>query len=351
MRIVEIITGGEPGGAQRHVAELVEYLVEQHHDVFVLHGGGKWLGERLQSVAHVVYIDSLKRDLSLTDVVAMRDVVQHLATIHPAVVHAHSSKAGILARAAGLWLHIPVVYTAHGFVFTDPTLSKNTRKLYRAAERWGSRHSRAVITLTEADRAFVRKEAPNTRCELIPNGVTPNLCGERKCFDPPRMGFLGRFTAEKGLPVLIEAARMVPQWQWVIAGDGPLSDLVVRADRDLDQVVWTGWVEEPTEYLSQIDLLVQPSVKEGLPYTVLDAMACGTPVIATPVGAMGDLLRLVDGALLFPAGSPKELLRAARYALEHWDMLSRRVREILGCFYTLDRQLRDTESVLMEAGG
>jgi glycosyltransferase involved in cell wall biosynthesis len=207
-----------------------------------------------------------------------------------------------------------------------------------------------VIVLTGQDLNFVQQVSPQTPCVLIPNGVALSPSWVREGDSLPRIGFMGRLTTEKGLPVLLKAAAGAPHWQWLIAGDGPLRDLVSRTAQNLEQVSWMGWVEDAKTFLSQIDLLVQPSVKEGLPYSVLDAMACGIPVIATPVGGMGELLGQVDGALLFEVGNAADLLRAARYALEHRVALAVRMREILGQRYTLQQQLRDTESILMEAG-
>ena len=68
MRIVEVITGGEQGGAQRHVAELVTYLARQGHEVRVIHGGGKWLTQAVDGVADIYYLPHLRREISVRDV-------------------------------------------------------------------------------------------------------------------------------------------------------------------------------------------------------------------------------------------------------------------------------------------
>ena len=350
MRIVEVITGGEAGGAQRHVAELTEYLAGRGHETYVLHGGGSWLGDRLQTAAAVKYVASMGRSLSPRDIQALRDLIRAIAPIRPGLLHAHSSKAGILVRAAGKILNIPVVYTAHGLVFTDPTLPDLTRRLYRVLESWGSRRSAAVIVMTAPDLAFVRGAAPRTRAVLIPNGVAVGQPRHGRSWKRPRVGFIGRFSAEKGLNVLIEAARSAAQWEWIIAGDGPLQTVVAHAAARYPHITWKGWVENTLDFFDTIDVLVQPSFKEGLPYTVLDAMAQGVPVVSTPVGGLPELVGGVDTSLLFPPGDAQALLQAVRWALGGRQRLGPQCQQLIARHYSLQQQLAETEKVLLWAG-
>ncbi|MCY0909596.1 MAG: glycosyltransferase [Sulfobacillus thermotolerans] len=349
MRIVEVITGGEAGGAQRHVAELTLYLADRGHDVHVVHGGGDWLSQRVEHVATVHYMPPMRRAISGHDLVALRDLTRVIRDLRPAVVHAHSSKAGILARRAGMRLGVPVIYTAHGMVFTDPMRSPRSRWLYRVLETWGSRHSAAVIVMTRYDEAFVRRVAPKTLVAYIPNGVTVQKGHQPTLPDRLRIGFLGRFSAEKGLPTFLTAARMNPQWTWMIAGDGALRALVTEAVKACPQVSWRGWIDNPEEFFREIDVLVQPSFKEGLPYTVLDALARGIPVVSTPVGGLPDLMTAIDGALLFPVGDAAAMVRAVQYVAHHYAAIAQRSQTVIAEHYTLEHQLRNTEAVLLQA--
>ncbi len=346
MRIVEVITGGEQGGAQRHVAELVTYLARQGHEVRVIHGGGKWLTQAVDGVADIYYLPHLRREISVRDVQTLWALGRLIGDLNPDVIHAHSSKAGILCRLVGWQVKIPVVYTVHGFVFFDPTRSIWSRGLYRLLETWGARHSRGIITLSDLDMEFAQKAGTRAVVRKIPNGVSvrpegPRLPGARR-----NIGFIGRFTAEKGLDVVTTAAAMTPGWRWLIAGDGGLSRDLERTRRQLSNVEWLGWVDDTEQFFRDVDIIVQPSYKEGLPYTVLDAMGWGLPVVATPVGALPEILGQVDRRLLCPVGDAQGLIKAVAFVFDNYGSLARACYELVKVRYDLDIQLKRTIETL-----
>ncbi len=346
VRIVEVITGGEPGGAQRHVAELVTYLIAQGHEVAIIHGGGKWLSQAVSDKAEVYYLSQLKREISFQDTMAFSALRALILKLSPNVVHAHSSKAGILCRLIGWREKIPVVYTAHGFVFVDPTRPLLTRRLFQFLEAWGARHSQGIITLSDVDLEFAKKAGTQAIVRKIPNGVPVRKKGVRCLGLRRNVGFIGRFSREKGLDVIIEAAAMSSQWRWLLAGDGVLPSKLNEHRAELTNAHWLGWMDNSEQFFQQVDIIVQPSYKEGLPYTVLDAMACGIPVVATPVGALPEILSQVDSRLLCPLGDARGLVQAVEFAFEHYDSLARSSYELIKTRYDLEVQLRQTVEML-----
>ncbi len=347
MHIVEVITGGEPGGAQRHVSELVTYLVEQGHEVAVIHGGGNWLSQKLRDKADVYYLSHLKRQISYHDIIAFRALRELIRNLRPDIVHAHSSKAGILCRLIGWQDKIPVVYTVHGFVFLDSTRSIWSRGLYRFLETWGARHSQGIITLSEADLEFAKNAGSRGVIRKIPNGVAVrwNAPGRRLGLRR-NIGFIGRFSPEKGLDVVLEAAAMTSEWRWLIAGDGDLPSKLGRRRGELENVKWLGWVDNIDQFFQNVDIVVQPSYKEGFPYAVLDAMAWGLPVVATPVGALPEILGQVDPHLLSAVGDAGHLIRSVRFAFDHYESLANASYELVKARYGLEAQLRQTIETL-----
>ncbi len=347
MRILEVITGGEPGGAQRHVAELVEHLAIRNHEVAVVHGGGHWLTQAVQHYADVYYLSDLQRDISWHDAVAFRALLRLTRHLSPDIIHAHSSKAGILSRLVANRLKIPVVYTAHGLVFFDTTRSLQSRMLYRALEFWGIKRSQGIITLSDQDFHFVHSVRAQVLVYKIPNGVAVQGVGPRRLLHSRNIGFIGRFSPEKGLDVIIKAAEISPYWQWIIAGDGPSYQHLVQSSRHISNLHWMGWVENTQEFFQGVNLIVQPSYKEGLPYTVLDAMAAGLPVVGTPVGALREILGQVDPRLVCPVGDPQRLIAAIAFAFEHYDELSRAAYTLVKDQYDVRRQLEKTMQALI----
>lgn len=138
---------------------------------------------------------------------------------------------------------------------------------------------------------------PETRVWLIPNGV-PLRDSNPNCRDegPKVLGFIGRLVPEKAPERVLELLAELSareDWRGVICGDGPLRPALeaeARA-RDLsERILWTGQIASADSILAAVDLLCLPSVSEGLPYVLLEALAAGVPILAAPVGGIEEVL-------------------------------------------------------------
>ncbi len=130
---------------------------------------------------------------------------------------------------------------------------------------------------------------------------------------------MARLDKQKDHASLLEAARLVPDAVFVLVGDGPLrEELEDRATRlgVEERVLFLGWREDIPEVLACADLFVLPSLYEGLPLALLEAMAAGLPIVATAIGGTSEAV--VDGVtgLLVPPGEPRSLAAAIRRALD-----------------------------------
>jgi glycosyltransferase involved in cell wall biosynthesis len=223
------------------------------------------------------------------------------------LVHAHWLASAAVARFAGK----PFVVTLHGTgsagSLSDLGLAERAPRLVRFLLR----PARAVICvsepLTETMRAIGVEHA-----RFIPNGVAlpagPAVEDER-----PFVLYAGRLAEEKGIPELVEATRGLPL---VVAGDGPLRELVPDA---------LGFVphEELEHLYDRAAVVVLPSHREGLPLCVLEAMAHGRPVVATPVGGIPQLVEDGRTGFLVPAGDPVALRDALLRLLADGELRSR----------------------------
>jgi len=144
-----------------------------------------------------------------------------------------------------------------------------------------------------------------------------------------RVGYLGRLSSEKGILQFVEAAAPVRQEmpvQFVVAGDGPLLEsakaLAVDSGVTCEQLTFLGWVPrgEVRAFLQSLRLLVLPSFTEGLPNVVIEAMACGTPVLAAPVGAIPDLVKHGETGFLLPDNSATSIAEGIIEALKSPDL-------------------------------
>jgi glycosyltransferase involved in cell wall biosynthesis len=240
------------------------------------------------------------------------------------LVHVHMSerlsvfRKGLVVHLAKLF-RIPVVLHLHGADFADYCRSLPPNGLARVKKMVGK--ADVVITLGQYWRNFVRDElgVDDSRIAVLHNAVpgpqsVPARVGGKTC----RILFLGVVCERKGMPTLLEAlaheSMMALDWQLEVAGDGEIAAYQAEAERlGLDtRVTFHGWVDEKgaRRFLSQCDVLVLPSRNEGLPMAILEAMAYGMAVVATPVGSIADAIRNGENGSLVPVRDSAALASA-----------------------------------------
>lgn len=171
------------------------------------------------------------------------------------------------------------------------------------------------VALTEfARERFIAGGLPADRIVVKPNGMTA----------PPRAGlgegghvvFVGRLSAEKGLQTLLDAWRALPDIRLKVAGDGPMREqLEAQARRDDLNVEFMGRLERSrvAEVMGEASFAVVPSQWfEGFPMVVVEAFACGTPVVASRLGSLAEIVREGINGRLFTPGDPQALVAAVR---------------------------------------
>ena len=140
------------------------------------------------------------------------------------------------------------------------------------------------------------------------------------------IGYIGRLSPEKGVLNFAKAIPLILKergdLEFLIGGDGQLRDKIERyleGENLNDKVKLTGWIpdEEFLTYLNELKLFVLPSYTEGLPHTLLEAMACGTPVLATPVGAIPDVIKDGETGFIMENNSPECIAENIVRALAH----------------------------------
>jgi len=118
------------------------------------------------------------------------------------------------------------------------------------------------------------------------------------------VGFAGRLSPEKNIPILLACAKSMPNVSFVFAGDGPQRGVLEQMSADLKNVFFVGQRTDIEKFYAAFDVLVLPSLMEGLPLVVLEAMAAGTPVVASDVGALSEVV--TDGVSGLLVWNPKD---------------------------------------------
>lgn len=318
MKIVQLITHMDTlGGAQVHVREISIELKKYGHDIYLVSGGKENIHETLERKVKHIYSKYLIRDLSIfTDIKAVLEIRKILKEIQPDIIATHSSKAGIVGRIAGWSLQIPTIFTAHGWSYTDG-VPKNKRRFYILFEKIIGRISDGVITVSEYDKelALKYKILPESKILTIHNGVHPVKRKSRLLFSEkqPEIIMVARFAPPKRQLQLLKVLNKIRHIQWKIsfAGDGPLlretKSYVERVNLS-DRVTFLGNRNDITNLLEESDLFILLSDWEGFPLSILEAMMCGLPIVASDVGGVKEAVKQSINGFLIPKNNEQELL-------------------------------------------
>ena len=239
---------------------------------------------------------------------SLRELVRILRRLRPQVAHVMDvwPQALVAARLA----RVPRVLVTHH----TPELPRRDNLAGRAWQRLAWLTRPEVIYTSEADRASDGRRPSH----VIPLGIDlDRFEGARPALEPdgPRVGNVARLAPQKDHRTLIEAARLVPEAEFVIVGDGELRGELERLAAGA-RVRFMGAREDVPELLASFDVFAFPSRFEGLCLAVIEAQAAGVPVVATPVGGIRETVVEGETGLLVPTGDPAALAAATRRLLE-----------------------------------
>jgi glycosyltransferase involved in cell wall biosynthesis len=295
MKVLYVMTRAERGGAQVHLLDLLTNLPEAVRPIVATGEGGFLCDEVARRGIPVRRVRHLTHPIHpLKDLFALVELTKLIRREAPDLIHAHTSKAGLLARLAGRLTGTPTVFTAHTWSFADG-VSRVQQRLAIPLERLAASLGGQIITVSEANRtmALRRRIAPASRLVGIWNGVpdVPQRASPGRG-DPLTIIMIARFVPQKDHLLLIEALSGVGgKWRLLLVGDGPLRPRVeesIAAAGLGDRIQCLGDRSDIPELLSRADLFVLATKWEGLPLSILEAMRAGVPVAATNVGGVAE---------------------------------------------------------------
>ncbi|MEK4085031.1 glycosyltransferase family 4 protein [Psychrobacillus sp. FSL K6-1415] len=352
MRIVQLITHmNELGGAQVHVRDLARQLAKDGHTVTIVSGGEKKVPKDLV-VPSITYVHSkfLIRNIHpIKDFIALLDIRKKIKKLRPEIVAIHSSKAGILGRIACWSLRIPFVFTAHGWSFTEG-VEKKQQRFYRKVERCIGKISSTVITVCDHDRNLALKHQvlPFAKIKTIHNGVidTKNAGLEKGNREFVNILMVARFEKPKKQQELLEALISLKDlnWHMIFAGDGSLKQKTAQfvLENNLGhKVTFLGNHSNLSELLNEADIFVLNSSWEGLPLSILEAMAQGVPIIASNVGGVKEAVRNGENGFLIHENLQEQLSLLIEGELLRKKM-GEKSREIYEGIFTFEKMYQKT---------
>lgn len=349
IRIAHVITKLAVGGAQESVLVTCQGLGQPSFAQVVLTGPefdreGTLLEVARRAGTEIEVVPALGRAVRpQKDLAALVYLVGWMRRWRPDIVHTHSSKAGLLGRLAARVAGVPVViHSVHGWSFHDG-MHRSVRRVVVAAERVAARSTTWLVVEATPD-LYKGREAGIGRADqyrLIRNGIDVAAFTPLRRSDDrstvradlglagggPVIGTVGRLAAQKDPITMIEAfaetVAAVPEARFVWVGDGPLraeAEALVRRRRLDDHWRFAGVRRDVARVLGALDAFALSSRWEGLPRTVVEAMAAGVPVVATAVDGLAEVIDPGVNGLLVPPGDSTAIARALVQTISDRDL-------------------------------
>ena len=365
--VVHIAESTGWAGGERYLLALASELDRKRFRLAVIVPDDGPLVERL----HTLDVETCRVALNdrLVSPRALLALVRALKRLRPVIVQSHGARSNVYTRLAARYAGVPVVLsTVHNSLF-DYEVAGWRRALYVAAERVTSRLAHRIVAVSQAiARDLVeRYRIDAARTVVVRNGI------DAWAFRPARdaaavraemrvpggrrvVVMAGRMTPQKGWDVLLEAAaRLQPVRDdlfWLLVGDGPLRPALARRASELGvRACFAGARGDMADVLGCADVVVLASRSEGLPFTLLEAMALGKPVVATRVGGVPEVVEDGRSGRLVPPDDPAALAGAIAAVLDAPDAVAMgaRGRARVESAFTLDSMVRGIERVYATA--
>lgn len=347
IKVLHIITRMEEGGAPRILISLMGDLNHGEFSQTLISGPGPEGLDILEEVKNfpieIKKIPTLRRKINpILDLISLFALVSELRKNKYDIIHTHTSKAGFLGRlAAKLVGSRRVIYSPHGNIFSGYFPVWETR-LYVFLERLAASWCDRIVTLSDVGaRQFLeRKIGKEGQYRTIYNGIDTESFVKGADREGMRrelgigesdivIASVGRMVFVKGHRVFLDASPKIVEGLkdggrvfFLIVGDGPLRGELESRSRDLgvgENFIFLGFRKDVARLLSGADLMVMPSLNEGLGMSMVEAMALSLPVVGTKVGGIPDVVGDGVTGLLVPPNDSEELARACIEVLKDID--------------------------------
>ncbi|MFC1849713.1 glycosyltransferase [candidate division CSSED10-310 bacterium] len=365
INVLEMIDSSMVGGGQKHLHSLIQGLDKQKFNISVVVSDDGPLYKILQNEGITVFCTDIRKNFNPFTLLRLYKI---LKVNKIDVIHTHGTVAGVWGRLAASLARTPVIiYTLHGIHYLN-SHNRIFKQIFILIDQILAKFSDKIICVASSDqeKGYRYRLFEKGKSIVIYNGVDinyfkprRNLATLRKEFDikakDPVIGIVARLHVQKGYHYFFDTINLIkkkyPNIKALVIGDGPqLSELreKVRQLHLTENVIFAGTRDDIPELLSMMNVFVLASLWEGMPLTVLEAMACKKPIVATNVDGVSESLTDGETGFLVPSQDPAALADKIIYLLENKDVgkkLGERARKVLVKKFPIEKMVRETSNL------
>ena len=322
LKVLEVIRQGQIGGGESHLLDLIYFLDKEKIEPICLSFSDGEMINRLKQMGITCHVIDTKKPFDLS---VQRGIIKVIQNENIQLIHAHGSRAASNIFYPARKLHLPLVYTVHGWSFHDDQ-SFFVKKLRGWSEKLICHYANQVICVSESNKNTGREVFGLNNAIVIENGVNLEKFNPDGSHKNLRLefgfsesdfivGFIARCTKQKNplafLSALEKAHAAKPSVKGLFVGEGDMDEEV---DAFISQHQMSGYLYRSSfrtdvpDLLNCIDVYCLPSLWEGLPIALLEAMAMQKAIIATPTDGTKEVLRHEENGLLIPLNDTSALV-------------------------------------------
>lgn len=362
--LLYVIDGLEFGGGERVFLQLAEGFKDNYRIYVAAEAGGSF--EKKIKNMHIRFLPvEMKKQLSLKPILQIKGIIQKY---HINILHSQGARVDFYSRIAGKIAGVPYIVSTIAMPVEGFDVGNLKKKIYRFADYLTERFVDRFIVVSESLKHMLtgKRGIPAHRVARIYNGIeldryrpSRSRNAIKKSWgiyeDAPVIGSFGRLVWQKGFKYLLRAIPQIimkiENAKFLIAGDGKLRADLEKLAAELkitDNVIFTGYRTDINFLLDCIDILVVPSVKEGLPMIILEAMAMAKPIVASRIPGIIEQISDKKEGLLITARSPVEIASAVLNLTENKTFaikLGNAARKKAEALFSVEKMLAETKQV------
>jgi glycosyltransferase involved in cell wall biosynthesis len=323
IKVLHTIRQGKIGGGETHVINLIEQLDKNYFESFLLAFTEGPMVDKMRARGVKTFVIKTERPFDFTKWGQVQNILNDNKID---IVHAHGTRANSNSFYSARKCKIPLIYTVHGWSF-HPDQSFLIKKIRLFSESQLIKNSDLTICVSNNNLVDGRSHFAIDRAAVIRSGIDLEKYNTRSVLSELRkefhidesyivVGYIVRMTKQKDPFTLIRAISLIPEdckIKFLFVGEGDLKDQTIDLAKQLKvyhRIIFSDFREDVPAVLKAIDIYCLPSLWEGLPIGLLEAMAMKKAVIATAIDGTKEVIEHMENGILVPVSSPKALADA-----------------------------------------